>query len=213
MNIFYRALWISIIFILVGLVISLCCHLANGITFRIIQIIAGANTASLILNYLTYPGVVHHELSHALLAFLTGAKVKRIVLHRQGNSLGHVEYCTTGLAIRSNFQKTMTSLAPVYVGVITLSILNHFRSQSIMWAGVVIIYLMICIFYHMSLSRVDLRTAAKGIPAGFVAIYVIVLLVLGVCHIYAEATGTDITASVMATIRNTFNSVGEIPHL
>ena len=48
-----------------------------------------------IFNRLTFIGVFHHELSHALLATVTGAKVTKIVFfHPDGDRLGYVTYST-----------------------------------------------------------------------------------------------------------------------
>ena len=68
-----------------------------------------------IFNRLTFIGVFHHELSHALLATLTGAKVTKIVFfHPDGDRLGYVQYVTRGNVIMAAIQQTMASIAPVF---------------------------------------------------------------------------------------------------
>ena len=46
--------------------------------------------ANVICNYITMPGVVHHELSHAVAAFIFGAKIKKIRILPNKDSLGEV---------------------------------------------------------------------------------------------------------------------------
>ena len=82
----------------------------------------GAN----LINYITFVGVMHHELSHALLAFLSGAKVTEIKLfriHHNDGALGYVAYAPRGNFILQSIQKVVTSIAPIICGFISCSLL------------------------------------------------------------------------------------------
>lgn len=60
---------------------------------------------------LTYIGVIHHELSHAFLAILTGAKVLKISLAKKGTvhngQLGSVTFAPRGPKVIRNIQCTL----------------------------------------------------------------------------------------------------------
>ena len=56
-----------------GLLIRL---VADGLT-ALLGLAIGRAPAFTVRNYLTYPGVVHHELAHALFAWIAGARVER----------------------------------------------------------------------------------------------------------------------------------------
>ena len=75
-------------------------------------------------NYVLFFGVVVHELSHALFALITGAKITKIVLFKPDNgSLGHVEFQTRGDAFSRALQLSVSACAPVVVGSILLTAL------------------------------------------------------------------------------------------
>jgi len=65
----------------------------SGLFFRLLQRafvsllswIIGPRAAAAVINTLTFPGTVHHELSHALAGVLTGARVTAIRLLPSGN--------------------------------------------------------------------------------------------------------------------------------
>ena len=65
--------------------------IAQAVT-TVISFFTGVIIAFGIRTYATYIGTVIHELSHAAVAFLTGAKVKKITLIPKGTTLGSVEY-------------------------------------------------------------------------------------------------------------------------
>lgn len=125
----------------------------------------GAN----LINYLTFPGVVHHELSHALFAFLTGAKVTEIKLfriHHKDGRLGYVSYAPRGNFITMSIQKVLSSIAPIVMGFISCSLLYLYARpelEDILWQTVLLYYLMVSIILHMSLSKQDIKVMKSGI--------------------------------------------------
>lgn len=123
----------------------------------------GAN----LINYITFPGVMHHELSHALFAFLTGAKVTEIKLfriHHKDGALGYVSYAPRGNFIMQSIQKVLASIAPIICGCITCSLL-YFYVQPIAAENTLGLclyyYILVSIILHMSLSKQDI-TVMKG---------------------------------------------------
>ena len=81
----------------------------------------GMGTSVMIYNYFTFIGVIHHELSHAAAAILTGAKVLSINLFKPtGNTLGNVVFVARGNKIIQSIQLCFTAVAPVFTGICTL---------------------------------------------------------------------------------------------
>lgn len=127
----------------------------------------GYKKAHFIFNRLSFIGVFHHELSHALLATLTGAKVVKIVFFKpEGDRLGYVEYKTRGNIIFRSIQNALSSVAPVLCGC--LSLFGLFKLITLVslpiWGIILVIYIMISIALHMTMSGQDFKTMWKGVP-------------------------------------------------
>ena len=125
----------------------------------------GAN----LINYITFVGVIHHELSHALLAFLSGAKVTEIKLfriHHKDGALGYVAYAPRGNFILQSIQKVATSIAPIICGFISCSLLwlyvRPVAMESI-WSICLFYYVLVSIILHMSLSKQDIKVMKGGL--------------------------------------------------
>lgn len=143
--------------------------------------IFGTATGLFMANYITFVGTIHHELSHAIIAFITGAKVKEIrLLDFNNNTLGHVNYIPRGPMWLQQIQLSLTSIAPIIVGILTNSlIINYLRLNTLsVTHRVVIYYIMFSIITHMSMSKQDIKIGLKGLPACIVVIYSISLLIL-----------------------------------
>lgn len=132
-------------------------------------------------NYITFVGTIHHELSHAIVAFITGAKVKEIrLLDFNNNTLGHVNYIPRGPMWLQQLQLSLTSIAPIITGIITNSlIISYLKSHTLsLTYRIIIYYVMFSIITHMSMSKQDIKIGLKGLPACIIVIYSISLLVL-----------------------------------
>ena len=58
---------------------------------KIITAILGSGFTFILVNYLMFPGVMLHEISHATMAFVTGAEVTEVALFKpSGGTLGYV---------------------------------------------------------------------------------------------------------------------------
>ena len=140
----------------------------------------GCFVANLISIFLTFPGVVHHELSHALYCILTGGKVTKMVLfspESKGNgsfTLGYVNWQPRGPWLFQSIQYYMASMAPTIQGIITLALLRQFIMEcSSVGLRVALLYLAFSIFLHMDMSQPDVKGMAKGLPVCTVIIFVI----------------------------------------
>lgn len=74
-------------------------------------------------------GVIHHELSHLLVALFTGARIDKFRLYRfkreEGDkALGYVNYTPRGLFLLPLLQKTAIGIAPALFGSLNVCLLG-----------------------------------------------------------------------------------------
>lgn len=173
----YSLLLHSFISVIIILLLGICL----GFFFSFIRNFAakhnplGAN----LINYITFVGVMHHELSHALLAFLSGAKVTDIKLfriHHNDGALGYVAYAPRGNFILQNVQKVVTSIAPIICGFISSYLLWFYIRPMAMeniWSICLFYYVLISIILHMSLSKQDIKVMKGGLLVVIVLITIL----------------------------------------
>lgn len=149
--------------IIIGMLIG---AVRNLITKFIFRLTGNKKLTLLIMNYVTFPGTVIHELSHALFATMTGAKVTEISFFPKGDTLGHVNYITNGGILAKRIQLSLTSCAPVITGlIIQIPVIwaaekGYFDRPLIM---AVVIYTDISIITHADMSRTDLSNYIRGL--------------------------------------------------
>lgn len=171
-----KATFFALIFILVlGFIASALERLINLILGGVL----GSGFTLLFCNYLTFPGTILHELSHALAATITGAKVKEISFFDLGVSLGHVTYITRGPKFMKSLQDSFTACAPIISGSLALLTLYSAISGTSHSMGitVLLIYLTVCVIDHMTMSIIDAINFFKGIWALAILIFAVSLCI------------------------------------
>ena len=83
---------------------------------------------------MTAIGVIHHELSHLLVALFTGARIDKFRLYRfkreEGDkALGYVNYTPRGLFLLPLLQKTAIGIAPALFGSLNVCLLGWYIMQ------------------------------------------------------------------------------------
>lgn len=169
MNYLLSGLIITLIIPAWGLLI----YLINSFLYRIISKITSEKVAMIIVNWLTIPGVIHHELSHAALAVITGAHItefRPFWPDRSNGSLGHVNFVSRGpLAVRC-LQYTLISTAPVLLGSISTVLLATISLRTSHTPAMLLLlyYMVFSVFIHASMSFADLKVMLRGIWVLFV---------------------------------------------
>ncbi|MCR4843249.1 MAG: hypothetical protein K5840_08320 [Eubacterium sp.] len=178
-NIFIYALAMTLavfgVFIALGLVMRL---IAEIIT-TIMAIFLGSGITFVIVNYLTFPGTIIHELSHAAVAFVTGAEVTSFSVIPSGLNLGSVEFKPRGKRVFRDMQITLASAAPVIVGTVLLWVMYAYIYPN---CGTTVHYVLYwymfaSIFFHMTLSIQDILNIVMALPVSIPVIYVTMLVV------------------------------------
>ena len=165
---------------LIGFVIHL---LVSGLLARLFGIIDRSGRLFLLIaNTLTFPGVMYHELSHALFALITGAKVNKIVLYnKEGDHLGYVNFSPRGNIILRSLQLSFSACAPVIMGLIGECVIIHvFRTVTPLpvWGYILLGFLLFCIILHMDMSGADIKGYVRGIPFFFLLFMILFYLTL-----------------------------------
>ena len=156
--------------VIILLIVPLIGYINNKIIDVVLSNISrilGRTITLFIANYLTFVGTIHHELSHAIFAFCTGAKIVKIDLfYPSGNTLGKVEFIPRGNKIIKSIQLTASAIAPVIMGCITEYILiTYVATNSLSFiATLIVYYLIVSIMMHMTMSKADIKSALKGLP-------------------------------------------------
>ena len=178
-NLFVRAGAETLLVIIMLFAIGIVINGVSKLIGRILAALLGGRAAYIFRNYLTWPGTVHHEFSHALLAFLTGAKVTRISLIPHGQALGQVEYSPRGGRVLQAIQMSLSSTAPILCGMVTeaLLILRVFPLCDVWWKYALLTYFAVSIFLHMTLSHEDLINLWNGIIPTVFVLYCIFLII------------------------------------
>lgn len=186
----YNTIAIPLIFIAIGLSIGALTSLINNILSSILGSVVYRSWGTIFL-----PGVVIHELSHALFLFVTGAKINEIVvradsrhpwtLYRargvrssQGclpNSTGHVSFRMRGPYILQSFQRVIGSIAPTVVGVGCAAGLVYVIMVycTAWWQYAICIYLLVCVLNGSSMSTTDIKNMLPGLPVCLLVLYTV----------------------------------------
>lgn len=166
-----------ILILLFGRIFDVFMDFVIGIMVKIF----GFHFALLFSNLITFVGVVHHELSHALFAFITGAKITKIQLFSIFNSdgtLGSVQFSPRGGLILQSIQLCLASIAPMITGFISLYYIYYAYTIGMITGAwiYVMFYVAISILFHMRLSSQDVFVALKGLPICFILLVFIFYL-------------------------------------
>ena len=158
-------------------ILGLIAEYVNKLLKLCLKKVFGPKFTYVLCNYITFPGTVHHELSHALLAFVTGAKIDSISLFKpDGDSLGCVEYRNRGSFVFRAIQNSMSAIAPILCGAATSSAIIYalFNCDIPIPAVIALIYILVSIILHMRMSNADIKIMWKGIPVVFLIVLIVV---------------------------------------
>ncbi|MCR4903016.1 MAG: hypothetical protein K6A23_09160 [Butyrivibrio sp.] len=166
MNYLISALIITFAIPVWGLLI----HFVEKVIYKLMVRITTPKIAYFTVNWLTFPGVMHHELSHAIFAFITGARITEFKLfcpNKATGELGHVSFAPRGPFFIKALQMSLASTAPVIMGTISSMFIIIYLSSNTdilpVYMMVLFIYLLVSIIFHASMSYADVKVMFKGI--------------------------------------------------
>lgn len=150
---------------------------------RILSKLVGSKFAEFICNRLLFLGTVTHELSHALFAVLSGAKIVKIrcLTLFSKDTLGYVSFITMGKPVKKSFQLAFIGCAPTVMGCIILwQLISRWQFFAVNFpVQLFLIYFGISVVDHMSMSLSDVHNYKKGCLLLFLLLFI---LSMGFCH-------------------------------
>ena len=156
---------LTVIVILTPVIVGLLLHGVETLQFKVIGAFSH-DLARFFVNYLTFPGVVIHEMSHLFFAVVTGAEVRDVCFFGDDDGhLGHVTTHSRGPWFVVALQYTLIAIAPIIVGLA----LGYFLLWYIwaephpLWANVGLWYLLVSIINHCTMSESDIEGYFRGV--------------------------------------------------
>ena len=176
-----QALFCTIVIILIIFVVGRLIDILVELFVRGMGKLTNMKLALFFANWVTFIGTVHHELSHALFAFVMGARIKKIELFRpREQSLGMVEIVPRGNKILQSLQLSLSAIAPMVMGTVTECLLWSLLSNHEFSLGLTIFiyYVMISIVLHMTMSPPDIKCALRGLLFSGLIMFIIWFIIL-----------------------------------
>ena len=184
-NIFLNALLIAVVLPFVIIAVGYAIHMLGVGLAVLLSLFVDPWWVNVIINYIMFPGVMLHELSHALFAVITGAKVTEMKLFKkEGDSLGHVNFRHRGSTILIAIQKIFISAAPMFCGFFIVTGCWHVVAHTGVNIELKILlgYIGFSMFFHMTMSPQDIKVYWKGIPV-FMGILFLEGIILRLFHV------------------------------
>lgn len=167
---------LSIVFVVL---LQLLLSLIVKIVSKILVIIFGLKVSWIILNVVPFIGTIHHELCHALLVILSGAKLLNVKLFRVSKyNLGKVTYAVRGSKVMQSLQNTLISIAPTLLGVInSILILRLAYNSQETWIKALLVYTGTSILLHSRMSKQDIKIAKSGLILSILLLIFIIFII------------------------------------
>lgn len=167
--------------VLIILAIILIGRLLDTISSGIIKFLAknfGTAFALLFANRLTFIGTIYHELSHMIVLIITGAKITKLELFKpKGDRLGQVKYINRGNFIFKSIQNTLSAIAPVFFGCAAIYLIyNQIINCNSIYLIILLVYMLVSILLHTTMSNQDLKMAIKGLPICFLLLFIVMYI-------------------------------------
>lgn len=156
---------LTVLTILAPVIIGLLLHGVERLQLKVIGAFSH-DLARFFVIYLTFPGIVIHEMSHLFFAVITGAEVRDVCFFKdEDGRLGHVTTRSRGPWFVVALQYTLIAIAPIIVGLALGCFLLWyiFAEPHSLWANIGLWYLVISIIDHSTMSESDLDGYFRGV--------------------------------------------------
>lgn len=156
---------LTILVIIVPVVIGMLLSSLKRLEIKMIAVFSHS-LVRFFMHYVTFPGIIIHELSHFIFAVITGAEVRDISFFEDDDGrLGHVTTHARGPWFIVAIQYTLIAIAPVVVGL-TLGFLllrYIFAEQHSLGMNIGLWYLVVCLINHSTMSKSDIEGYFRGV--------------------------------------------------
>ena len=118
------------------------------------------SVAITIITILNFPGTVIHELSHLFTAEILGVRTGKLTLVPESIQENEIKAGSVEIAQTDPFRRYLIGLAPVFIGLISVTVLSYFLSQQfspVTLLTILYFYLLLTIGNAMFSSAEDLK--------------------------------------------------------
>ncbi len=153
-------MWIFLVGIIVELIIlGILSSRLTQLSFTVLMRLTRSRSVAItILTIILFPGTVVHELSHLFTAEVLGVHTGKLTLAPESIEHEEIQSGSVQVAVSDPFRRTLIGIAPTITGMITLSILSWYLSQTQQLViGVAVLYFIITISNTMFTSKEDLQ--------------------------------------------------------
>lgn len=173
------AIGIQVVFVVVAILLDK----TTSLLVNILGTITSKKAVNIVYNIVTFIGVVHHEISHALIAKISGAKVTGINLYKvdlSRGTLGSIGFRARGPKLLKDIQRSLTAMAPIITAPITMYFMYHYGVVGCenIWILSFMYYSMLSIALHMTLSKEDWYIYRKGCIGTTLILWIILYFVI-----------------------------------
>ena len=202
-------MWIFLIGIIVELtILGILSARLTQLSFTVLMRITHSRTVAItILTIILFPGTVIHELSHLFTAEVLGVHTGTLTLAPESIEADQIQSGSVQVASSDPFRRTLIGIAPTITGMISLSILSWYLSQTQhIMIGIALLYLIITISNTMFTSKEDM----KGVlPVALtLAIFISAFYISGIRIILPAEFATTITTIIQTLAQYLAAAVG-----
>ncbi len=189
----YATLLLPLALVAVGLVVGALTSVVDSVLSVVLGPLIYRGGGTLFL-----PGVIMHELAHAVFLFVTGAKIGAIVVRADSrhpwtlyrlrgvplsdgasrHCTGYVLFSLRGPFLLKSFQRVLGSAAPTVVGILCMGGIVGLAITycTTWWQYVICIYLFVCALNGSGMSTLDVKDMLPGLPVCLIVVYVVLLV-------------------------------------
>lgn len=175
----------------------------SSLFFILVKILRSKKVSTYVLSFFFFPGVVIHELSHAVMAGLLQVRVGEIefspILSDDGLKMGSVQIART-----DPFRRFLIGVAPIILGSGVLSVALYYFTQWISLTGALFTaqntLLLICSLYVIFVITNTMFSSRKDME-GVLGLLIFIVIILTI--LFVAGRGTWIVEGVLYLSENT----------
>ena len=206
--------WYGIGIIAELLLLSFVSKRYTQVVFRVLlRIVRSRTIAITIMTIVLFPGTVLHELSHLFTAEILGVHTGKLTLVPESIEEDDIQSGSVAIAHSDPFRRTAIGIAPFVNGVIVLTALSWWLTQTIagLWL-IMSIQVTIAIIFYLILTVTNTMFTSKEDMVGVVPVFltITILLVTGYIAGIQIVLPVSITNTVQSIIISLTQNLGII---
>jgi len=207
-------MWIYLIGIVVELIIlGILSSRLTQLSFTVLMRLTHSRSIAItILAIMLFPGTVIHELSHLFTAEVLGVHTGKLTLSPESIEHDEIQSGSVQVARSDPFRRTLIGIAPIITGVISISILSWYLSQTQQFIiGIALLYLILTVSNTMFTSKEDMNEVlpvAITLALFFSAFYISGIRIILPPHIQTTITTIIQTLAYYLAIGVAINLMG-----